>query len=217
MGGAMRIDWGGAKAQIAGLLVLAGAMIVVGYADGRFSLHTPDRQGYHAFEKRDYTAAAEDFADPRWEAVALYRQGDFERAASLFAGEDTADGAFNQGNALVMLGRYEAAAERYARAIQLRPGWEDAEVNRNIALARAKALEKKGGDMTGGQMGADEIRFEKGKPPKNAGEEQTAGGEPLGEEAQRAIWLRQVQTKPADFLRAKFAYQHATRDSGGEK
>ena len=32
----------------------------------------------------------------------------------------------------------------------------------------------------------------------------------------RAIWLRQITTKPADFLRAKFAYQHATRPAGTE-
>jgi Ca-activated chloride channel family protein len=217
MSGAMRIDWGSARVQIAGLLVLAGATIVIGYADGRFSLRTPDRQGYHAFEQQDYATAAEDFTDPRWEAVALYRQGEFERAAALFAGEDTAHGAFNQGNALVMLGRYEAAANRYARALQLKPGWENAEVNRRIALDRAKALEQKGGDMTGGQMEADEIRFEKGKLPKGADEEQTAGGESLGEEAGRAIWLRQVQTRPADFLHAKFAYQQANRETGGDQ
>jgi Ca-activated chloride channel family protein len=27
----------------------------------------------------------------------------------------------------------------------------------------------------------------------------------------QAMWLRRVQTRPADFLRAKFAYQHAMK------
>jgi Ca-activated chloride channel family protein len=36
-----------------------------------------------------------------------------------------------------------------------------------------------------------------------------------GDQALREIWLRQVQTRPADFLRSKFAYQYATRAAGG--
>lgn len=213
----MRIDWWSAKVQVAGLSLLAAATLVVGLADGRFSLYTPDRQGYRAFERQDFAAAAERFADPAWQAAALYRQGEFERAASLFAGSDSAEAAFNQGNALVMLGRYERAAGRYDRALELRPGWEPAEVNREVALARAKALEKKGGNMSDGKMGADDIQFDQGKAPRSAGEERSDGGEPIGDKAGREIWLRQVQTRPADFLRAKFSYQQAARDAGGER
>ena len=73
--------------------------------------------------------------------MALFRQGEFEKAASLFAGYDSADAAFNQGNALVMQGKYEAAIERYDRALELRPGWQDAGVNREIAQARLAAVE----------------------------------------------------------------------------
>ncbi|HIE98204.1 MAG: hypothetical protein ABGZ53_25045 [Fuerstiella sp.] len=43
-------------------------------------------------------------------------------------------------------------------------------------------------------------------------------GQPLSDSAMQALWLRRVQTKPADFLKAKFAYQLATGDQkGGEK
>lgn len=143
----MRNHWGGTKIQIAGLLVLPGAMIVVGYVHGRFSPRTSVQQGYHSLEKQGQAAATANVADPRWEAVAPYRQGDFERAASLFAGADTSDAACNQGNALVMLGRDDAAAERYAKALLLPPGWEYAELNLKFPLTRAKALEKNGGDM----------------------------------------------------------------------
>jgi Ca-activated chloride channel family protein len=31
----------------------------------------------------------------------------------------------------------------------------------------------------------------------------------------QALWLRRVQTRPADFLRAKFAYQQAAQAEGG--
>jgi len=64
--------------------------------------------------------------------------------------------------------------------------------------------------MTGGMLGADEIIFTKGKASSEQSEdvvENTA----QNEAEMRAIWLRQVQTRPADFLKAKFAYQLAIK------
>jgi Ca-activated chloride channel family protein len=170
---------------------------------------TPDQSGYRYYLKGEYEKAAETFTDPMWKGISLFRKGDFKEASSLFAGYDTAEAAFNQGNALVMLGKYDDAVERYRRALDLNPGWEDAVVNRDIAAGRAEMLRKEGGDMTGGMMGADEITFSEGKAPSSSGEEQVDGGQQLSEEEMRAVWLRQVHTKPADFLRTKFAYQYA--------
>jgi Ca-activated chloride channel family protein len=82
-------------------------------------------------------------------------------------------------------------------------------------MARAEALKKEGGEMTGGKMGADEIVFDQGKPSPSVGEEQVDGGQEAADAELRSIWLRQVQTRPADFLRVKFARQYATRQSGG--
>ncbi len=172
-------------------------------------LFTSDQNAYRLFEQEKYAEAAERFTDPMWNGVSLFKAGDFKGAAGVFAGFDTAEGAFNQGNALVMQGEYETAAARYGRALELRPGWKAATVNLEIALGRAKLVELKGGDMTGGEMGADEIVFEKGKSPPGAGEEQVEGGAPLSDAEMRASWLRRVQTRPADFLKSKFAYQHA--------
>ena len=177
------------------------------------SLLTPDQQGYRFYEQSKYSAAAEYFADPLWQGIALFKQGEFKNAAGVFAGYDTAESAFNHGNALVMQGKYEGAAERYARALELSPEWEDARINREIALARAAMLKREGGDMTGGMLEADEIVFSKGKSPPSAGEEQIEGGEKISDAEQRAVWLRHVQTKPADFLQAKFAYQYAMRQA----
>jgi Ca-activated chloride channel family protein len=208
------------KTRLSSLRVqLVGLMLLVGFglyslADGEFSFWTPDQLGYRLYDEADYSKAAARFADPMWRGIALFRAGEFDEAASLFAGHDTAEAAFNQGNALVMQGKYEAAAGRYARALELQPDWEDATVNRGIALARAEALKKEGGEMTGGKLGADEIVFDQGKPSPSAGEEQVEGGKEATDAELRSIWLRQVQTRPADFLRAKFAQQYATRESG---
>ncbi len=204
------------KVQLGGLVVLLVVSVLYGLADGEFSLWTPDQRGYQQFESANYATAAARFLDPMWQGVARFRAGEFDKAASLFAGYDTAEAAFNHGNALVMQGKYEAAAARFARALELRPAWEDATVNREIALARAEALKEEGGDMTRGKLGADEIVFDKGKSSPLAGEEKVEGAQEATDAELRSIWLRQVQTKPADFLRAKFAQQYATRKTGGQ-
>jgi Ca-activated chloride channel family protein len=187
-------------------------VFILALATGNRSLATvfltPDQDGYRYYLKGEYEKAAESFIDPMWKGIALFKKGDFKEAASIFAGYDTAEAAFNQGNALVMQGKYEEAVKRYKRALDLKPGWEDAAVNRDIAVARAEMLRTKGGDMTGGEMGADEITFSEEEAPSSSGEEQIDGEQELSEEEMRAIWLRQVQTKPGDFLRAKFAYQY---------
>jgi Ca-activated chloride channel family protein len=114
-----------------------------------------------------------------------------------------------------MQGLYGEAVELYDRALTLRPNWELAVTNRSIAAARAERLKKEGGDMTGGMLGADEISFEKGD--KSGGQtEEVDASEVQSPAEMRAIWLRQVKTKPADFLRAKFAYQLSMKKTPGE-
>ena len=162
-------------------------------------------------ERGEFGAAADVFADPNRKAVALFRAGDFERAATIFQSLPGAEACFNHGNALVMLGEYEQAAMRFERALQLRPGWEAAETNRAIALARAELLKAEGGEGTGGKLGADEIVFNDNPSRKGGGDEVTSDEEgSAGGEAQE-MWLRQVQTTPSQFLRAKFSYQVANR------
>lgn len=191
-------------------LVIAGAGVAWFVLDAQ--LLTPDQRAYRTFAAGDFESAAGEFADPLWRGVALYRAKDFKAAEGVLAGIDTPAGAFNHGNALLFQGKYEEAAKRYERALELRPDWEDAMVNRDLALARASLLETEGGDMTGGQMGADAIEFSDEPSPDTDQTEQTKGGEQPSDEERRAIWLRQVQTRPADFLRAKFGYQYATRE-----
>ena len=190
-------------------LVLAGVFLL---ATGTVTLLTPDQQGFRAFEQEQFDEAATSFADPMWSGVALFRQGEFKQAASIFAGLDTAESAFNHGNALLLQGEYAEAVDRYARALELRPEWADATTNRDIAMGRAERLKQVGGDMTGGMLGADEIVFNTGESSPSAGEEQTDGGQPMSDQEVRALWLRQVQTNPANFLAAKFAWQNAMRE-----
>jgi Ca-activated chloride channel family protein len=170
---------------------------------------TPDQQGARLLARERYAEAAQRFRDPMWRGVALYRAGEFEEAAAAFARRDTARAAFDRGNALVMAGKYDDAIASYDRALERRPQWRKAEANRALArLRKAKmAPPADDGAGTGGQVAPDAITFdERGK--QGTTETQEEGGRQQLSDAQvQSLWLRRVQTKPADFLRAKFAYQ----------
>lgn len=170
--------------------------------------YSPDQLGQRLFNQGEFQDAAMTFQDPYRQGIAWFRAGEFEKAEQSFARVGTPESEYNRGNCLVMLGKYEAAVGRFDRAIQLNPTWEDAQINREIAATRAKLLEQKGGDMGDQKIGADKIVFDKSK--KSEGEEtQTDEVAPLPASAVQELWLRRVQTKPASFLKAKFAYQLA--------
>ena len=202
--------------------IVAGAVILLAVAFTLITDHrslitlfvTPDQQGRLLFEKERYADAARAFVDPLWQAAAWYRAGEFKKAAGIFMGFDTAEGAYNHGNALAMQGKYEEAVSRYERALALQPEWEDAQVNLAIARQNAERLKQKGGEGSGGKLGADEIRFSNEKSAESSGGEETVEGPvTFSDTEMRTIWLRRVQTKPADFLRAKFAYQHTINET----
>ncbi|WP_247887870.1 tetratricopeptide repeat protein [Azospirillum argentinense] len=185
------------------LLSLAGATLLLGWKD---LWATPDQRGRWLMERGRYAEAADAFIEPMWRGVALMKAGNFKDAAPQFAGIDTAEAAYDQGNALVMQGKYDDAVARYDRALALRPGWADAEANRTLARLRADRVRAKGGDDGDTEDDPDDVVYDRTK--KDGGKDtETAGGAPMSDEAIRALWLKRVQTQPADFLRARFAYQ----------
>jgi len=137
------------------------ALAIVGAITWWSLWFTPDQQGQRLMNRGEFQAAAETFRDPMRQGVAWFRAGEFEKAEQSFARLGTADAEFNRGNCLIMRGKYDQAVERFNRALELNPELEAARINRNIAIARAKLVEKKGGDMGQQEIGADEIVFDK--------------------------------------------------------
>jgi Ca-activated chloride channel family protein len=177
---------------------------------------TPDQQGQRLVKYEQYADAAQVFEDPMRQGVAWYRAGEFKQAAEAFARVQTAEGHFNLGNAWTMLGKYDKAIASYDDALQQRPEWHEATENRELAAARAKLVDTSGGDFGDQRIGADEIVFDQNKPPGGQ-ETEIAGDQPMTDATVQATWLRNVQTKPADFLKAKFAYQKAQADAGAQQ
>lgn len=203
--------WSSPYAAIAlvAILALSAAAYRIGWRDLWL---TPDQRGRLLMSRSRPADAAKAFRDPLWRGVALFRAGEFKEAAQAFAARDTAEGAFNQGNALVMLGQYDDAMKRYGRALALRPDWPAAVNNREIARIRGERKKTEGGETGNTDDKPDEIVFDK---TKKGGEDSTVEGEkPMSDEQVRALWLKRVQTQPADFLRAKFAYQLQSQAEG---
>jgi Ca-activated chloride channel family protein len=177
---------------------------------------TPDQQGKRLLDRGEYFQAAKTFQDPDRQAAAFYRGGDFKSAAAAWGRIDSATAAFNRGDALIMTGKYDDAISSLDRALALRPDWIAAKENRDLALARKALLSPPNdGSEDTGEVDPDEIVFDNRPKSANAKNVETTEGGPLSDEEVQALWLRRVQIKPADFLRAKFAYQ-LSRESGDD-
>jgi len=197
-------------------LLYPGLVFGAGWSDWWL---TPDQQGGRLSEQERYLEAAEVFESPQRRGIAYFRGGDFENAASVFGRIGSPEAAYNRGNALVMLGRYEEAIKSYEDALKVRPDWTEAAENRAIARVRLERLAPPETDDggTGGQLEADEIVFDDtGRVNKSGSEDVTEGGEGLSDDEMRAVWLRRVQNDPADFLRIRFAYQLYRDEAGNE-
>lgn len=104
-----------------------------------------DQQAAAALARGDTKHAAAVAPNAAWSAGAAYRDGDYAKAADGYAHVDGADGAYNRGNALAQLGRYEEAIAAYDDALKHAPGMGDAVANRKIvedALKRQKEQQK---------------------------------------------------------------------------
>ena len=168
---------------------------------------TQDQQGRYYFEKGDYKKAAEKFEDPLWRGVASARAGDYNAALNAFVLSDTAEAWYNQGDALAHLGKYPEAVAAFQQALVLRPHWKEAEDNLTLVqslIPKPKADKKdKEQEAEAPDIPPDQTKFdekgEKGKQAKMNVKPATMAD----------IWMRNIQTTPADFLRRRFAIQAA--------
>lgn len=202
------------------LCVLAVALGGAAWRVGPANLFlTPDQRGRLLMERGRYDEAAKAFRDPMWLGAAQMKAKAFKAAAQTFCGMDTADSNYDCGNAFIMLGKYQDAIPRYDRALELRPAFPEAEANRTLAKLRAERLAR--------QAGQESFDLDEPNPrderPNMTGKVDHPDKEPpqaetgMSDESVRALWLKRIQTRPADFLRARFAYQLQPPAAGAPK
>lgn len=169
---------------------------------------TPDQQGRLYFDRGEFAEAATHFEDPIWRGVALERAQDFNGALNSFALSDSAGGWYNQGNALAHLGKYPEAVEAYQQALARRHPWPEAQENLALVeslIPKPDAKKDKKQQSEESDLPPDQIKFdEKGKEGRKALMKVKIDPKQLAE-----VWMRNIQTTPADFLRQRFAIQAA--------
>lgn len=189
-----------------------------GCAGDRFAdlWFTPDQQGQRLFDRGKFTEAAERFDQPMWRGVAYYAAEDWASAIEAFAQVTTPEGYYNLGNAYAQNRQYITAIQQYDQALGLRPTFREARSNRDLLQDI----------LDGMQESVDPEETPKGPPPDSGEdsvelrEDQKAPEElqfPSSPSAQKAdvpltdealeLWMRRVDTRPADFLAQKFSAQ----------
>ncbi len=201
------------------IFVLALAAALGGNAHAAFVdwWLTPDQQARLLFERGEYAQAAQRFDDPLWKGLAYYASEDFVSAATWFAQVETAYGRFYLGNAFAHQDRLQDALSAYDEALALDPALEEATFNRDWVQGLYDLSQKEYEDVggTGGKLGADEYVFsDRAKNAKQTMTEAEARSQGLTDEQIESIWMRRVQTTPAEFLEIKFSYQLMQQDGG---
>jgi Ca-activated chloride channel homolog len=82
--------------------------------------------------EKKYAEAEKTFTQSDWQAVAAYRNKNYQKAAKQFAQLGDALGFYNQGNALAYLGQFQAAIAAYDKTLKLNPKHQDAAYNRDL-------------------------------------------------------------------------------------
>jgi Ca-activated chloride channel family protein len=100
---------------------------------------TQDQQAQQAYRNKQFEQAATLFENPDWKAAAQYKAGHYDKALESLKNNQTAPGAYNQGNALAQSGQLEQAIKAYEKALSINPDDNDAKYNKERV---EKALEK---------------------------------------------------------------------------
>ncbi|GAB3105268.1 tetratricopeptide repeat protein [Pseudomaricurvus hydrocarbonicus] len=181
-----------------------------------------DQQGEWYFQRGEYLKAAQVYHSPDWVAMSLYAAQQFDAAQqrwsrSAWSQADWQNPArqrqrgaqllFNQANSLAQQEDYPLAADYYQLALQLQPGWLAAEENLSLVQVLGKQPKKAPHQQGEVRLDADEIVFDLDKDEARDQEASESQGEPMSAKEIQALWMRQLQTRPVDFLRLKFRYQ----------
>jgi Ca-activated chloride channel family protein len=174
---------------------------------------TPDQQGWLWFRLGQYTRAADHFSDPRWRGIGLYAAGDFATAARYFSQYTDAAGLLARGNALAHSRNYLGAQAVYRELARRFPAHPAPAVNLPIVEALIEAnrgLSERQVAETAEVVpeAADGPRSSEGDAREvQLRQQQLSAEELLADPALEAMWLRQVQRDPSEFLRNRFYRQ----------
>jgi Ca-activated chloride channel family protein len=160
---------------------------------------TPDQQGRWAFEHQHFPQAAAAFSDPYWKGIAAYNAVDYDLALASFAQLDTPAAYFYQGNIYTRRFKFDQAIAAYTHALKLQSPFPEASANLALAIALQKDFDD--AQQNAPQTKPDEVKYDKAPGKGQLQKVQTA------QAASDELWLHNLTTSPAKFLKQKFSLQ----------
>ncbi len=133
-----------------------------------------DQRGAQAFNQEDYATAAQQFEDPRWQASAHYRNGQYTEAAKLLEQPENAHDWYNQGNALAKSGRLPEALTAYRKALKLKPQDQDALTNKQLVEEALEEQQQESSSQGDGESSPQEGESSPKDGESSPGEEGTS-------------------------------------------
>jgi Ca-activated chloride channel family protein len=160
---------------------------------------TPDQQGRWAFEHQHFPEAAAAFSAPYWKGIAAYNAVDYDLAVASFAQLDTPAAYFYLGNIYTRRYKFDQAIAAYTYALKLQTPFPEASANRALAIALQKDFDD--AQKNAPQTKADEVKYDKAPGKGQLQKVKTA------QAASDELWLQNLTTSPAKFLKQKFSLQ----------
>jgi Ca-activated chloride channel family protein len=157
-----------------GYLLLLSAVVLLPVPHNAYALgwndlwQRPDQRGAQALAKQQPQQAAKLFKDPRWRAAAHYRARDYQATLKDLAKQHGAAAAYNRGNALAHLGKYQEALDAYQDALKQDPDFKDAVYNRDLVKKWLQPprdkKDSRGDGQRQKQLGAKQTGKQQGQP-----------------------------------------------------
>ncbi len=166
---------------------------------------TPDQQGQRALNHKEFSKAATLFQDPYLKGYSTYKAGQYAEASEIFAAQATADAAFAEGMACIRNREYRPAIAAFDKALERKPGWQEAEQNRDLAKFILDYVETSREQSDTGEdsgIGADDVVFDnaEAKGKDTVIEASDLDAAPLTSEQ----WISSIDTGMGKFLRSRF-------------
>ncbi|MEX0285713.1 MAG: VWA domain-containing protein [Paracoccaceae bacterium] len=181
---------------------------------------TADQQGRLAYQRKDYSRAAELFEDPLWRGYAQYKAGQYADAVETLSRVETAEAAFTQGIAAIRNRAYRDGARAFETALSRDPEYPGAAENLVLTQQIIEYVESAREQSDTGEdsgIGADDVVFDN-EAARGAETQMEAAQEDGAGLLTADQWMNTVDTRTGDFLRQRFALEasQAARQGGEE-
>ena len=175
-----------------------------------------DQQAHKALLDGDLDKAVELARDPLRKGAAEYKQGNYEAAAKEFASARGAEAAYNEGNALAKLGKYEEAIDAYNEALKEADNMQDARYNKEAIEKLLQQQQQEQQQNKKNEQGEkqDQQQGEDGEQDSKDGQNGEQSGQ--GDQQEKGSESQQDKAEAGEENREKNAFEDAAEKAAAQ-